>query len=281
MHDPLATPGAIDPAGHEEAFRVWAIVPAAGGSRRFGDRDKLAEDLGGRPLLVRTIECLSRREEVHGIIVAGPPADAPAGAEFRDRFGATLAFHGVRIVDGGPEHRWQSVQAALAEIPEEATHVAVHDAARPAVDDGLLDRVFAAARQHPAVIPAVPVADTLKRAGEPEVLAPDGAADRLADAILGDAGRADVTVRRVLETVPRDGLRAAQTPQVFVTSLLRRAFAEADPEGVTDDADLIQQLGEPVLMVDGSSTNVKVTIPSDLPLVRAILGSMPRRPATL
>jgi 2-C-methyl-D-erythritol 4-phosphate cytidylyltransferase len=281
MHDPLAS---LDPAAADRGgtgLRVWAVVPAAGGSRRFGDRDKLAEDLGGRPLLVRTVECLSRREEVRGIIVAGPPADTPAGRDFRDRFGPTLAFHGVRIVDGGREHRWESVRSALAEVPEEATHVAVHDAARPAVDDGLLDRVFAAARRHQAVIPGVPVTATLKRAGAPEILSPDGAADLLADAILGDAGRADVAVRPVLGTIDRSDLWAVQTPQVFTVDVLRRAFDEADPAGVTDDAELVQRLGEPVHLVEGSSTNVKVTIPSDLPLVRAILASMPRRPATL
>ena len=281
MHDPLSSPDSIASGDDGTDLRVWAVVPAAGGSRRFGDRYKLAEDLGGRPLLVRTIECLSRRDEVHGIVVAGPPADSAAGRDFRDRFAATLAFHGVRLVDGGPEHRWESVRAALAAVPEEATHVAVHDAARPAVDEGLLDRVFAAARRHPAVIPGVPVTATLKRVGDPQVLAPDGAADRLADAILGDAGRADVAVRPVLGTVDRTDLWAVQTPQVFTVDLLRRAFAEADPAGVTDDAELVQRLGAPVHLVEGSSTNVKVTIPSDLPLVRAILGAMPRRPAPL
>ena len=141
----------------------------------------------------------------------------------------------MRLVDGGPEHRWESVRAALAAVPEEATHVAVHDAARPAVDEGLLDRVFAAARRHPAVIPGVPVTATLKRVGDPQVLAPDGAADRLADAILGDAGRADVAVRPVLGTVDRTDLWAVQTPQVFTVDLLRRAFAEADPARIGPD----------------------------------------------
>ncbi len=268
MHDPLAT----DDDSAELA--VWAVVPAAGRSARFGDRDKLAEDLGGRPLLVRTVEALSRRDEVRGIVVAGPPADTAEGAAFRDRFGPTLGFLGATVVDGGREHRWETVRSALEAVPAEATHVAVHDAARPAVDAGLLDRVLAAARHRDAVIPAVPIRETLKRVADAtETLREGGDADLLADAILGDAGRADVGVRRVEATVPRASLRAAQTPQVFRVALLRRAFAEADPAGVTDDAELIERLGEAVWVVEGSSTNVKVTVPSDLQLVRAILGT--------
>lgn len=274
MPEPDATP-----AGESSALAVWAIVPAAGRSARFGDRDKLAQDVGGRPLLVRTVETLSRREEITGIVVSAPPVDTAEGTEFRDRFAATLAFHGVTIVDGGRDHRWESVRNALAAVPAEATHVAVHDAARPAVDAATLDRVFAALRHRDAVIPAIPIDATLKRGGEPESLRESGGADLLADAILGDAGRADVGARPITETVDRAGLWAAQTPQVFAADLLRRAFAEADPRGATDDADLVQRLGETVWMVEGASTNVKVTIASDLDLVRAILDAAPTRPA--
>lgn len=261
-----------------DSMTVWAIVPAAGRSARYGSRDKLAEDLGGRPVLVRTVEALSRRDEIAGVIVAGPPSGTEAADDFRERFAPTLAFLGARVVDGGIDHRWQTVRAALAEVPDDATHVAVHDAARPAIDDGTFDRVFAAAAAgHGAVIPGVAIDATLKRT-DAETVDVDtaGEDDLLADAILGGAGRLEVSARRVLDTIDRTDLWAIQTPQVFERELLVRAFAEADPDGTTDDAGLVERLGEPVMVVPGASTNVKVTTPEDLDLVRAILSGRSR-----
>ncbi|MCA9296447.1 MAG: 2-C-methyl-D-erythritol 4-phosphate cytidylyltransferase, partial [Phycisphaerales bacterium] len=144
-----------------ESFRVEVIVPAAGRSTRFGGgsvsgpsvgASKLDQDLGGRTVLLRTIEALSRRDEITRIVVAAPPEDFDA---FRDRYGATLGFHGVQIVAGGVIDRWESVRNALAAISDDATHIAVHDAARPGVGEALLDRLFAAAREYDAVIPGL------------------------------------------------------------------------------------------------------------------------------
>ena len=249
------------------AMHVTVIIPAAGSSRRYGT-DKLAQDLGGRAMLLRTVELFTKRDEVRSIIVAGPPDDLDG---FRERYGAPLSFHGVRIVEGGREERWETVRNALAAVPEETTHVAIHDAARPGASDELLTRIFEAARVHAAVIPGLPVADTLKRVGEQAVEAEQE--DAIADMILGDAAEQTKAKGRVVEaTVDRTRVVAVQTPQVFEIGLLRRAYAQADLTGATDDAGLVERLGEPVIVVDGEFRNLKVTVPDDLAAMRSILG---------
>lgn len=259
-------------------MKVAVIIPAAGASRRYseesvlggqGGRSKLDEDLGGRPVLHRTVELFTKRDEVSLIIVAGP-ADPEAMAAFRLRHADKLGLLGVKLCVGGKDHRYETVRNALAEIPQDAgiTHVAVHDAARPCASERLLDRVFEAAAKFPAVIPAVDVADTLKRVDPTPIK--DAEADPLA-AILGTAGKAASRIRAVEGTVDRSNLVAVQTPQVFEVSLLRRAYAQADLSS-TDDAQLVERLGERVVVVDGEATNIKITRPADLHLVRQILG---------
>lgn len=283
------------------------IIPAAGASRRYAQaqeaelglapdatRSKLDEDLGGRPVLQRTVELFTARPEVRQIIVAGP-ADGAAFAAFRDRYADKLSMLGARLCVGGPTHRWETVRNALALVDEGCSHVAVHDGARPCASAALIDRVLEAARRFEAVIPAVDVADTLKRVdpapletGEPDPL----------DAVLGapsgpaSAGR---QARAVLATVDRTDLVAVQTPQVFTLAVLRRAYAQGDLTG-TDDAQLVERLAAQaggaggrgdgpvrVVVVPGEATNLKITRPADVVLARAILGLKPpaERPAHL
>lgn len=249
------------------SMRVCVIVPAAGSSRRYG-MDKLGQDLGGRALLLRTVELFTKRDEVRSIVVAAPPDDLEG---FRDRFGAQLGFHGVRIVPGGRVDRWETVRNALDAVPDDATHVAVHDAARPGASDELIGRVFEAAKVHPAVIPGLPVADTLKRVGEQAVRAEEE--DAVADLILGESAESATSKGRFVEdTIDRSNLVAVQTPQVFEIGLLRRAYAQPDLSGATDDAGLVERLGERVLVVDGELRNLKITVPADLALMRTMLG---------
>ena len=248
-------------------MRVSVIIPAAGSSRRYGT-DKLGQDLGGRAVLLRTVELFTRRDEVKSIIVAGPPDELD---DFRMRYGAQLGFHGVQIVAGGKTERWETVRNALAVVPADATHVAVHDAARPGASDELLGRVFEAAKVHPAVIPGLPVADTLKRVSEQAIRAEEE--DAIADMILGESAEAATSKGRFVESaIDRARVVAVQTPQVFEISLLRRAYAQADLTGATDDAGLVERLGERVLVVDGEFRNLKLTVPEDLVVMRAMLG---------
>lgn len=250
-------------------INVSVIIAAAGQSTRFGLAQKLDQDLGGRALLLRTVELFTKREEVRSIIVAAPPDSID---DFKARYGPALGFHGAVITAGGRDARWQTVRNALAEIPQDATHIAVHDAARPAVPKEVLDRLFEAARSLDAVIPAVGITATVKRVAQEAVDVADRQDDAMADAILGDAGRTTIHARLVTETVDRTGLAEIQTPQVFAAELLRRAYAQEDLAGATDDAAVVEMLGEPVHAVEGDPRNVKITTPADLALVRAILG---------
>jgi 2-C-methyl-D-erythritol 4-phosphate cytidylyltransferase len=263
-------------------MNVCVIIPAAGRSRRFGESDKLAQDLGGRALLIRTVELFAKRDDVRSIVVAGPPEPAEEFEAFRDRYGPTLGFHGATIIAGGRAERWETVRNALAAVPDDATHVAVHDAARPGASKELLDRTFDAASRLPAVVPALAVSSTLKRvSSREEEIAGDDADDALADAILGDEGKTSLRARRVIETVDRSDLVEIQTPQVFEASLLRRAYDQADLGGATDDAALVERLGEPVYTVEGDPCNFKITRPADLRVMRAVMGVKPpsERPA--
>ncbi len=264
-------------------MRVSVIIPAAGSSRRFQssqdagltpDRSKLDEDLGGRPVLHRAVELFSNYTnpdvDIAQIIVAGP-ADDDAWDAFQLRHGDKLALLGVTLCRGGKERRTQSVAEALKQVDGSTTHIAVHDAARPATPVELLDRIFKAAQQHPAVIPAIEVTDTLKRVSEADVGNDD--IDPL-DAILGDAGKTSAKGREVVETVDRASLVSVQTPQVFDADLLRRAY-ESDDASATDDAQMVERLGEPVIVVDGDARNLKITVPADLPITRSIMGLKP------
>ncbi len=253
-------------------MHICVIIPAAGGSSRYtssgGLRSKLDEDLGGRPVLQRTVELFTKRDEVGTIVVAGPANDAEYTA-FVERHGDRLGLLGATLCRGGLETRTQTVRNALAESPAEATHIAVHDGARPACSHELLDRLFAATEQHSAVIPGLPVTDTLKRVEEFE---DEGAKVDPLDAILGGAGKPAGAGQRVVEGVARSGLVAVQTPQVFEAGLIRRAY-EQDVAGVTDCASMVEALGEAVVVVPGDARNIKITTPDDLTLVRAIMGT--------
>ena len=259
-------------------MQICVIIPAAGASRRFSeseaagilaDRNKLDEDLGGRPVLQRTVELFTKDHRVGTVIVAGPH-DESAFAEFKLRHGDRLSMLGASLVRGGKTHRYETVKAAVEHVPEDATHIAVHDAARPAAAPDLIDRVFETASRHDAVIPAIAAPDTVKRTGAE--VADDQGADPLAS-ILGDGG-AKSTLHEVSETLDREGLVLVQTPQVFARDLLLRAYAQ-DELTSTDDASLVERLGERVVTVEGDPRNIKITTPKDVPLVRAILGFGP------
>jgi len=262
-------------------MQLSVILPASGTGTRFGLTDpttggmtKVEARLADRPIFMHAIEMFQHRDDVAQIILAVHP---DVLERFRISYGDQLDFLDVALVAGGTVDRWQTVQRALEVVRADATHIAVHDAARPLTGKALIDRVFAAAEQHHAVIPALPVNATLKRVG-PET-AGDASEDiDPLDAILGSAGRPDVAVRPVLETVDRRDIVEAQTPQVFSAELFRRVYADLGREAhaevmMTDDAGLVEACGGTVMTVEGDVTNLKVTHPEDLKLAEAILAA--------
>lgn len=228
------------------------IIPAAGKAERFGGGEKktLAK-LDGRPVFLRTVELFLRRDEVSQILLAVSQDDLET---MKTQYGANLAFMGVKVVAGGAR-RCDSVAAALAEVGEEAEYVAVHDAVRPCVAPEQIDAVFAAAAKSGAAILASPLTGTIKRAG---------------------AGHL------VEGTVPRANLWEAQTPQVFRKEVLKEAYGRLAPDDqdVTDDAQLLERAGQPVTIVPGDATNLKITTKGDLVLAAAILKSRPAKPVS-
>lgn len=266
---------------------VFAIVlPAAGAASRYLDggavRHKLDEDLGGKPVLQRTVEAFTKFDEddvrIGAIVVAGPNDEADF-AEFRDHHGDRLSLLGATLVRGGKTHRWETVRAALAAVPENCTHIAVHDAARPCIGFDVMQRVFRACVKFGAAIPGIPAPDTLKKTRVDASLQGDDGEEDKAAAILGLAPSRE-PARVVIETVSRDGVYAAQTPQCFERGLLTRAYAQveamsaAELAAITDDAGLVERLAGvgPVVVVEGDARNVKITRPADLDLARAIMG---------
>ncbi|MFF2143347.1 2-C-methyl-D-erythritol 4-phosphate cytidylyltransferase [Kitasatospora sp. NPDC058190] len=233
-----------------------AVVPAAGRGERLGPgAPKALRELGGVPLLVHAVRALARSRAV-GLVVVAAPADGVAEVV------ALLDSHGldgkdIRVVAGGAT-RQESVRLGLAAIPEDVGIVLVHDAARPLVPVEVVDAVAAAVRAGAeAVVPAVPLADTVKRV-EPNPGHPEP----------------------VVDTPERATLRAVQTPQGFDRAALvevhAKALAEeaaggADAPAVTDDAGLVERYGGRVVVVPGHEEAFKVTRPLDLVLAEAVL----------
>ena len=219
---------------------VWAILAAAGQGDRLGlDRPKAFAPLNDRPLVAEPLERLDASDWIEGIVVAAPPEwEEPCILVAEE-----VAAGKVAATVTGGESRSESVRAALAEVPEEATVVLVHDAARPLVTDEVIERVITALGDGwDGAVPALPISDTVKR-------------------VEGEA---------VSETLDGQGLVAVQTPQAFVASVLRQALAGA-VASAPDCASLVEARGGRVRVVEGDRRLVKVTEPSDLELVASWL----------
>lgn len=223
------------------------ILVAAGRSTRFaGAYKKPFAPLAGRAVWLHSAERFLNRGDVAQVIVVVSGEDRQA---FDEKFGANTAIMGLHVCNGGAE-RPDSVAAGLARVSD-APLVAIHDAARPCVTDRDIDALFNETRASGAALLATPIASTIKRV------------DR--------AGQRPT----VAETVPRAGLWAAQTPQAFRLDWLREAYAQNDRATATDDAELVERLGRPVSVVEGSPQNIKITTKADLKLAELILKSAP------
>lgn len=217
---------------------LGAIIVAAGFSTRMGGIDKVWAELARIPLFVYSIRAFDTIAEAITLIVRQDDVDRARSVLARERLKTP-----IRIVAGGPR-RQDSVRNGLESV-DGVDLIAIHDAARPLVSRELIARVTDCARESAAAVPAVPVADTLKRVAD----------------------------RRIVGTVDRANLWAVQTPQTFSRALALEAHSYALKQGIeaTDDASLVEAVGEPVTIVDGSPWNIKVTDPGDLARAEAIL----------
>jgi 2-C-methyl-D-erythritol 4-phosphate cytidylyltransferase len=220
---------------------VIALIMAAGAGERFAaGTPKQTTLLHGRPMIAWSMDVLARSPRVDGLVVVTPP-----GVDIRVVDVSGDAARKVRSVVTGGATRQDSVYNGLEQVPAGATHVLIHDAARPCLSDELRDRVMDALDAHDAVVPSVPVTDTLIRDVDSGV-----------DAILD-----------------RVHIAGVQTPQAFRLELIRRAHQAARDRGFksSDDGSLVLALGEKVATVPGERTNLKVTFRDDLMIAEAIL----------
>ena len=218
------------------AERTTAVVVAAGASRRMGGQNKLLAPLGGRPVLWHSLAALAAAGLARLVLVVS--------AEWRDEIAEGLgrAYPAIEAIVIGGARRQDSVRAGLA-VAGDAEWVLVHDGARPLVTPEVIGQGLVTAAKQGTAVAAVPVKDTIK---------------------VADTGG------RVVRTLPRADLWAVQTPQIFPAALLCRAHQEIQAD-VTDDAAMVEALGESVHLYPGSYENLKVTTPEDLVLAEAIL----------
>lgn len=226
------------------------LLPAAGVGRRMGsDRNKLLMTLLNRPILAWTLEA-AVASSLQWIGIICQPVDRPDIEDMVDHIRAKSVnssgdFKPVEFIQGG-DTRQASVYNGLQALPDDATHVLIHDGARCLATPELFNRCAAAALHTQGFIAAVPVKDTIKQ----------------------------VNAQRIITHTPdRAQLWAAQTPQGFEVDLLKRCHHEGQKQGwqVTDDAALLERCGVPVSVVAGEETNLKVTTPVDLAIAQFIL----------
>lgn len=225
-------------------MKVAALIAASGkGLRMGGDIKKQYLALDGMPILARALEPFINYQAVGQIVVIVPESDLDLA---RDTIEPFCSLEKIIFVEGG-KRRQDSVYLGLQALSQDVEMVCIHDGVRPFVTGELLESVLKAASKYGAAIPVIPVTDTLKE------LYPGGAVKR---------------------TIPRERVCRAQTPQVFRYSLILQAYQKARSLGVeaTDDAYLLELMGEEVHTVPGSAVNIKVTHPHDLLLASFYLG---------
>ena len=222
---------------------VWVIVAAAGESRRMDLPEGESKQfllLAGEPIVCHSVRRLLALDEVAGVVVVLHPSHT---VRFANLEVCAWSDKPLLVVEGG-RRRTDSVRAGLEAIPADVPIIGVHDGARPLFSRRIFAGCAATLDTADGAIPAVPIVDTLKRAGSDQ---------------------------RVVRTIDRRELWAAQTPQLFRAAALRAAYERVGVAAVTDDASLLEQAGLNVVLVPSTPANVKITTPADLPLAAALL----------
>lgn len=225
---------------------AWGLIVAAGRGDRLGAGPKAFVPVKGVPMLTYSLAALAKTSGIDAIVVVVPEG---LDREARDLAAGAAPSARVDAVAGGPT-RQESVRRGLAAVPADVERLVVHDAARPLAQPPMFEAVLAALTDAAGAVVAVPERDTLKRVRE----------------------------GIIVETVPREGLWRAQTPQAFHAASLRRAHERAAAEDflATDDAMLLEWIGERVAIIEGDDTNIKIATPEEFALAEAILAARER-----
>jgi 2-C-methyl-D-erythritol 4-phosphate cytidylyltransferase len=224
---------------------IAALIMAAGRGQRFeGGAPKQLTLVGGRPMVAWSIERFATFAEIERVVLVIPPAQT-------DAWRATLAEPSGELVSDvveGGQRRQESVRLGLEALPEAITHVLIHDAARPCLSTQLLAQIVEAVRRNDAVVPAVPVVDTL-------------------------AVESGATIDAIVD---RTNIVSVQTPQAFEKQLVLRAHRKAYADGLrsSDDGSLVRALGGKVKTIPGERTNMKITYAEDVTIAEEILSRM-------
>lgn len=223
-------------------MKIAAIIASAGQSRRMGGKiNKQFIEINGLPLLAHTLKAFQNSPQIDQIIIAIESNNIDlCQNEIVNKFNISKV---LKIVPGGKE-RQDSIYNAIKELPDDIEYVLIHDGARPMVTQEIIHRVIEEVKINKAVITAVPVKDTIKE-------------------IKNDI---------IVSTLNRANLVSVQTPQAFEINIIKRAYDEAYKNNFlgTDDAMLVERLGIPIRVVMGSYSNIKVTTPEDMEIVRKI-----------
>lgn len=221
-------------------MRTVAIIVAGGSGKRFGAQlPKQFLELGGKPILMRTIEAFGVSGSFD-VIVTLPEGQIELWHDLCDRYGFAVPH---RVVPGG-ETRWHSVKNAIDSVGDiaDVDIIAVHDGVRPLASPALIDRILESARQDGAAIPVVMLNDSVRQ-------------------VVGETSH----------SLDRSALRAVQTPQAFDARLLLEAYTQPFDPTFTDDASVVERLGHSVTLVEGEAANLKITRPMDLALAEYLL----------
>ena len=223
--------------------KCGAVIVAAGSASRMGGIDKVMAELGGEPMIVRTVRAFQQCDAIREIVIV------TREELIRPISSLCAKMDKVKAVVVGGKTRQESVWLGLNSLSEGMELAAIHDGARPLISQAVIDRTVRAAHSYGAAAPAIPVKDTIKA----------------------------VKSGLVAATPDRESLRAVQTPQVFDFDLLWGALqkAEEDKAAVTDDCSAVERMGMSVKLVEGEERNLKVTTPLDLKIAALLLEEEP------
>jgi|TARA_B110000495_G_scaffold191009_1_gene193721 2-C-methyl-D-erythritol 4-phosphate cytidylyltransferase len=220
-------------------MNITAIIPAAGSGERFGGKKQL-KALDRRPLIFHTIQPFINSDLINEVIIVVPQNDVK---QVNRDFKSAISSKKIKVVAGG-DTRQQSVNNGLKIADKKSKLICVHDGVRPFVTVALIEKVIEASRGHDGAILAQPSSDTIKK-------------------VMGD---------QILETLPRETIWRAQTPQVFSRSALEEAIEIAinDKLEGTDESSILEKIGYQIGFIEGSSLNIKITTKEDWIFAKAI-----------